>query len=101
MFWVGIEGSSNLRAIAGEVDQSLHRLGFPAEDREFSPHITLARLNSSSLSPALRLAVSNNAAATFGSFATDQFHLIESKLKSTGAEYTTLQSFSFVSEAER
>jgi len=101
VFWVGIEPSSNLRAIVGELDQSLHRLGVPTEDREFRPHITLARLNSSSLSPALRLAVSKNMTATFGSFATDQFHLIESKLKSTGAEYTTLQSFSFVSEARR
>jgi 2'-5' RNA ligase len=34
----------------------------------------------------------------FGSLSTQEFHLIESKLKPTGAEYTTLQSFPFVAE---
>ena len=30
---------------------------------------------------------------------TQEFHLIESKLKPTGAEYTTLQTFRFATEA--
>ena len=35
----------------------------------------------------------------FGTMRATEFHLIESKLKSTGAEYTTLQTFRFASES--
>ena len=38
------------------------------------------------------------AGMSFGSLSAREFHLIESKLKSTGAEYTTVQSFPFVAE---
>src|SRR6266566_1737901 len=34
-------------------------------------------------------------ALDFGSFRASQFHLIESKLKPSGAEYTTVESFPF------
>jgi 2'-5' RNA ligase len=50
------------------------------------------------LLPPLREALQRPGTREFGAFRATQFHLIESKLKSTGAEYTTLQSFSFVSE---
>src|SRR5207245_1371064 len=43
----------------------------------------------------LRAAIQENAARDFGSLRASQFHLIESKLKSSGAEYTTVESFSF------
>jgi 2'-5' RNA ligase len=49
--------------------------------------------------PLLSIAAKENATRSFGSFTAGDFHLIESKLKPTGAEYTTLQSFSFVAEA--
>ena len=99
VLWIGIASSSNLSTLAAEMDSSLHKLGFPLEDRKFTPHLTLARFDHALLSPALRAAIAENASRQFGTFSTGQFHLIESKLKSTGAEYTTLQSFSFLSEA--
>ena len=101
VFWAGIESSANLAAIAAEIDRSLHALSFPLEDRPFTPHLTLARIDRPPLPAALQAAATKNATHSFGSFSARQFHLIESKLKSTGAEYTTLQSFSFVPEASR
>ena len=47
----------------------------------------------------LKDTIAQNSARHFGNFIVRDFQLIESKLKSTGAEYTTVQSFSFVSEA--
>jgi 2'-5' RNA ligase len=47
----------------------------------------------------LRAAIQKNAARQFGSFRTREFHLVESKLKPTGAEYTSLASFPIKPEA--
>lgn len=99
VLWIGTQSSPNLQTLAADLDQSLHKLGFPLEDRPFTPHLTLARFNTPGLSPKLAAAARKNTARSFGSFTTSEFHLIESKLKSTGAEYTTIQSFRFVSEA--
>ncbi len=53
VFWIGTEASANLKILAAEIDQSLHKLGFPLEDRPFTPHITLARINTPGISPRL------------------------------------------------
>jgi len=98
VIWGGMEASENLAPLAHTVDQQIAMLGFPAEERPFTPHLTLARLDPPGISPELRAAIEKNAARDFGGLHTSEFHLIESKLKPSGAEYTTLQSFSFVSK---
>jgi 2'-5' RNA ligase len=98
VFWAGMEASRNLPSLAAEIDQTMHRLGFPLEDRPFTPHLTLARFQPPGLPPKLAAAAQESAAREFGSLTTHEFHLIESKLRPAGAEYTTLQSFPFVAE---
>jgi RNA 2',3'-cyclic 3'-phosphodiesterase len=98
VFWMGMESSPNLNTLAADIDQFLHKLGFPLEERAFTPHLTLARFNAPGLLPKLADATRESASRSFGSLTTNKFHLIESKLKSTGAEYTTLHSFSFATE---
>lgn len=98
VFWLGMEASANLKSLADEMDHTLHQVGFPLEDRPFIPHLTLARFNPPGLPPKLGSAVTEHSTRTFGSLVAREFHLIESKLKSTGAEYTTVQLFSFVTE---
>jgi 2'-5' RNA ligase len=98
VFWMGIESSPNLKTLAADIDQTLHKLGFPLEERVFTPHLTLARLNALGPLPKLADATRGATMRSFGSLTTNKFHLIESKLKFTGAEYTTLHSFSFAPE---
>ena len=95
VFWAGMEASPNLAPLAGEIDARLEKLGIPRETRAFAPHLTLARFDPPGISEQLRAAVQQNTARDFGALHTNQFHLIESKLKPSGAEYTTLHSFSF------
>ena len=99
VFWAGMEASPNLQKLAADIEMATEKLGVPREQRPFSPHLTLARLETRKLPPNLQAAVRENIAREFGAFETGQFHLIESKLKPSGAEYTTLQSFPFVAEA--
>ncbi len=101
VFWAGINSSSNLQSIATEIGGAMHALGFPAEDRPFTPHLTLARMQQPALPPKLLAAIAQNPSCRFGAFAAREFHLIESKLKPSGAGYTTLKSFPFVAEARR
>jgi len=98
VFWAGMTSSTNLPLLAADIDRAMHQLGFPLEARPFTPHLTLARFDPPGLPPKLGAAVKQRTSANFGSLTAREFHLIESKLKSTGAEYTTLQSFPFVAE---
>jgi len=93
VFWAGIEASSNLKTLAADVDGATEKLGIPRERHPFSPHLTLARFEPPRLPEKLRAAIQENSDRDFGSLRTSQFHLIESKLKPCGAEYTTLESF--------
>ena len=99
VFWAGIEASPNLKTLSADIDKATERLGIPREQRPFSPHLTLARFGSPGLPEKLRAAIQENAARELGSLRTSQFHLIESKLQPSGAEYTTLESLPFVAEA--
>jgi len=95
VFWVGIEASANLKSLAADIDRATEKLGVPLEKRPFSPHLTLARFEPPRLPEKLRAAIQESVARDFGSLRTSQFHLIESKLKPAGAEYTTVESFRF------
>jgi 2'-5' RNA ligase len=99
VFWAGMEASTNLKTLAADIDQAVHRLGFSLEERPFTPHLTLARFSLPGIPPKLLQAVNEKTVQSFGSLHAQEFHLIESKLKPTGAEYTTLQTFRFATEA--
>jgi 2'-5' RNA ligase len=99
VFWAGLDTSPNLAAIAGDIDQRLEKVAVAREQRVFAPHLTLARFEPPGVSEKLRAAIQENAARDFGTLRIREFHLIASKLKPTGAEYTTLQSFPFTAEA--
>jgi 2'-5' RNA ligase len=95
VFWAGIEASRNLMKLAEDIDGAIENLGIPREPRAFSPHLTLARFERSDVQEKLRGAIAENARREFGMLRTHEFHLIQSKLKPSGAEYTTLASFPF------
>jgi 2'-5' RNA ligase len=96
VFWAGMEATPNLKTLVSDIERAMEKLGIPPEQRPFSPHLTLARFEPPRLPENLRSRIQENAAREFGSLATKEFHLIESKLKPSGAEYTTLESFPLV-----
>lgn len=100
VFWVGIEASPNLKTLAGNIEGGVEKLGTPREKREFSPHLTLARFERPRLPEELRKLIADNQRRAFGSLRTNEFHLIQSKLKPAGAEYTTVATFQFAPNVE-
>ena len=45
VLWIGVEeGVGEVRALAAEIEQAARRAGFAAEEKRFSPHLTLSRI---------------------------------------------------------
>jgi 2'-5' RNA ligase len=95
VFWAGMNASPNLKILAADIESAVEKFGIPLGERPFSPHLTLARLQPPWLPEKLRAAIQQDQTREFGTLETRQFQLIESKLKPSGAEYTTLESFTF------
>jgi 2'-5' RNA ligase len=99
VLWAGVDALTNLPSLAGDIDAALETQGIARQRPAFTPHLTLARIEPPGLHEKLRAAIQKNGAREFGSFQTGEFYLIESKLKPSGAEYTTLASYPFTLEA--
>lgn len=90
VFWAGVDGGEPLRTLARETGQALTEIGVPIEEREFSPHLTLARVRESVPLGALREALRTSAARfDFGAFRAREFHLY----LSADGKYTRLARF--------
>jgi RNA 2',3'-cyclic 3'-phosphodiesterase len=102
VLWAGIEAGAELGALAAAIETSLEPLGIAKEQRNFSPHLTLARFDTARQKPAasafdrLHEAISKAGPLEFGSSTASEFHLYQSILKRGGAEYTRLATFRFV-----
>lgn len=99
VLWATMEASNFMKMLAGQIDRRLERLGIPAEEREFLPHLTLARCKPSSAMPAIRAAMREYESHDFGSMLWEEFRLMESRLGAGGSQYSTLASFRFVKAA--
>ena len=95
-FWCGIAASPNLAGLAADIGHALVPLGVEAETRPFTPHLTLARFKSDEGIRQLVQAANDLKSTDFGAATETNFHLYESLLKSSGAQYNRVASFSFV-----
>ena len=98
VLWAGLEATPNLPSLAADIDRALESQGIAREQRGFAAHLTLARFEPPGLHEKLRAAIQQSGEPEFGSFQAREFHLIESKLKPSGAAYTTLATFPFTKE---
>jgi RNA 2',3'-cyclic 3'-phosphodiesterase len=95
VFWAAVHAGPELETLARITDQALQPLGVPAEQRPFSPHLTLARIKDPVPLQALRQAIASLPATDFGAFVADRFHLYSSQLNPGGSVYTRLSEYSF------
>ena len=104
VFWAGIEAGHELKALAAAVDAAVVPLGIPKEERDFTPHLTLARTGSGRPQGAaadrnkpvmydLKARVEAMAPPEFGTMTAREFFLYQSKTSPQGAEYRKLQRF--------
>jgi len=93
VFWIGIkDGASTMTKIAESIERELTRLGFPREDRKFTPHLTLARTRRGKPSR-ITLEDFKLNTVSFPGFKLKEVVLFESKLRPEGPIYTKLEVF--------
>ena len=93
VLWVGVDVSPALGQLAHRVDTALNGLGFAAEGRTFSPHLTLARFNVSRPRPELVALLEPKKGLILGRFEVSEFFLFERRLSPSGAQYQKVARF--------
>ncbi len=89
--WIGIsEGLEELRALRDEIEAGLRRLGVRPDDKEFHPHLTLARIKGSRNIQALVKLLQEMQDYEVGSFTVTSVRLKKSTLTRHGPIYETL-----------
>ncbi len=92
-FWAAVHGAPGLAELARETEDALEPLGIAREKREFSPHLTLARIRQPVPLQPVRQAIAKMESLDFGSFEADHFYLYSSRPGSAGSVYTKLTEF--------
>lgn len=89
VFWAGVESGPQLQTLARDTERAVATLGVPIEDREFHPHLTLARRRDNAPLDKLRELLATADRTDFGAFSATSFFLY----KSAGGRYTRLNEF--------
>ena len=96
-FWCGIE-APGLAELASDTDRATAALGIRSEKRDYTPHLTLARIKDRVNMQPLREAIAVAPSLDFGSFRVESFFLYRSQLRPTGSVYTKLAEFPFAKQ---
>ena len=96
VIWVGSETSPALISLQHAIEAETRALGYPSEERAFSPHLTLGRI-SQGASPqdatVVAQALASENIGSLGSICVDRVYLFRSELRPAGAIYSALQTF--------
>lgn len=95
VIWVGVEAPADLLLIQNGIESAMARIGYPREERPFSPHLTLGRVsrnaNSSDVHQISRVLESSKV-GFLGATNVRQISLYRSDLTPKGAVYTEIYS---------
>lgn len=92
VLWVGLEGADPLARIARALDQHLRALGYGAETRPWSAHVTLARVRGPRGLDRTQEVLRKHQDETFAEVRLEEIRLKKSVLRPAGPEYTTVES---------
>lgn len=89
--WIGIKGDvEGLVKLQSSIEKEFEKIGFPAEKRGFTPHITLGRIRSPRDVERLLNLIEEEKDISIDGFEILNVHLMRSQLRPTGAIYTEL-----------
>jgi len=91
--WAGVEdGADKLTALHEALEAETTPLGVDRDDHDFTPHVTLARMDDARGKGLVQRLVRERD-PEFGRFEAAEIRLVESTLTSDGPEYETVASF--------
>lgn len=93
VLWVGVrEGSAEMTALHEALEAAAVERGFDPEEHEFTPHVTLARMNDARGKDLVQRLVEEED-PTVGAFRVAEVRLAESTLTEDGPEYETVARY--------
>jgi 2'-5' RNA ligase len=93
VLWLGVgAGSEEMTALHEAVEREVTRLGFDPEDHEFTPHVTLARMEHAGGKELVQGNV-EELDPTVGTTEVSEIRLTESVMTDEGPEYSTVESY--------
>ena len=91
--WLGVrEGGEAFTRLHGAIEDRTTAMGFDPEDHEFTPHVTLARMDHSGGKDLVQEVVRNRD-PDVGAMTVESIRLTESELTPSGPEYSTVEEF--------
>ncbi|QHS18107.1 RNA 2',3'-cyclic phosphodiesterase [Halopenitus persicus] len=91
--WAGIgDGTAELTRLQAAIESRTTALGYEPDDHEFTPHVTLARMDDARGKGIVQEAI-RDAAADVGSFTVEAVRLKRSTPTDSGPVYETVESF--------
>ena len=96
VIWAGSEAPGELSALQKAIEAETRKLGYPAEERPFSPHLTLGRIAQNARPEEVvqvARALSEVKVGELGRVSVERVHLFRSDLRPSGAVYTSLYAF--------
>jgi RNA 2',3'-cyclic 3'-phosphodiesterase len=92
--WVGAKkGTDELLALQKDLESLLEQAGFPKEERDFSAHLTLCRVNHPIAGLKVGEAIAQFSYLKLGSIAADAIRIYQSQLTPQGPVYTMVADF--------
>lgn len=93
VIWVGIQAPASLQHLVHSVEHATGKIGYPPEEKTFSPHLTIGRVKPHAENiPALRTLLEKMNVPSLGTASVSALHLFRSELKPGGAVYSLLFS---------
>jgi 2'-5' RNA ligase len=90
--WAGVAANDALMHLQRKIESAIQRLGFPAEERKYTPHVTLARLRAAPASRVMDYLTDHNLYAS-DAFDVRAFALFSSRLTSNGSIYVAEREY--------
>jgi RNA 2',3'-cyclic 3'-phosphodiesterase len=93
--WIGVGAPSDLSSLQRKISLASARLGYPAEDRPFSPHLTLGRVSKNASQEQVHKIgeiLEVEKIESLGAMRVGSVNLYQSDLQPGGAVYTCLLS---------
>ena len=91
VLWAGLSGDlERLSTLVADLGAALGPLGFPPEDRAFSPHVTLGRSREPRGAPRLAAAIAGTANVSGPSWRVLDVEVVQSHLSPAGSRYETI-----------
>jgi 2'-5' RNA ligase len=91
--WLGVEtGGESMTALHEAIEAETTALGFDPEDHEFTPHVTIARMDHAGGKELVQRTVREES-PTVGTTTVEEVRLTESELTPEGPVYSTVERF--------